>query len=328
MQVKYSTGLGAFGSRGDRFCLEGYAEVKSLRERIEMAAKVKKLNGIELHYPMMFKDIEVKVVSLWLKEFNLECSLVSATVWNESKWKYGSLTNTDPKIRQEAIKTIEQAMDISHEVGANRINLWLGQDGFDYPLQANYKDMWQWLMEGLDECAEYNPNVQICLEYKLKEPRTHLIISDVGKALWITQKLNRKNIGVNLDIGHALLSYENPSESAVLLHNEGKLFYIHLNDNYGDWDWDMIPGTVHFWELLEFMNWLSKLNYGGWLALDIFPAREDVVEACEVSIESTERMKALACLSKDIMNIPSYLDRFGKITEKLKGGGAYKGMII
>jgi len=317
MEVKYSTGLGAFGPRGDRFCSVGYAEAKSLRERIEMAAKVEKLSGMELHYPMMFKDTEVKAVKSWLEEFGLECSLVSATVWNESKWKYGSLTNTNPKIRQEAIKTIEQAMDISQELGANRINLWLGQDGFDYPLQANYKDMWQWLMEGLDECAEYDSNVQICLEYKLKEPRTHLIISDVGKALWITQKLNKDNIGVNLDIGHALLSYENPSESAVLLHNEGKLFYIHLNDNYGDWDWDMIPGTVHFWELLELMYWLERLNYNGWLALDIFPARENPIEACRISIENVEKMRELTYLTKDITSVPSYLDRFGRIIEKV-----------
>lgn len=284
-----------------------------------MAARVKRLNGVELHYPMMFKDIDAKVVKSWLEEFGLECSLVSATVWNESKWKYGSITNADPKIRREAVKTIEQAMDISQELGANRINLWLGQDGFDYPLQSNYKDMWQWLIEGLDECAEYNPNVQICLEYKLKEPRTHLIISDVGKSLWITQKLNRKNIGVNLDIGHALLAYENPSESVVLLHNEGKLFYIHLNDNYGDWDWDMIPGSIHFWEFLEVVYWLEKLNYSGWLALDIFPAREDPIEACRISIEVVEKMRELVILAEDIMSTVSYLERYKKIIEKIGG---------
>jgi len=312
-KLKFSIGLGAFGPRPDRFCPEGYAEGISLRERLEMVDKVKGLYGVELHYPMMFKNVDVTTVKGWLEEFTLECSLVSATVWNESKWKFGSLTNPDSNIRREAIDTIKKAMDVSAELGSNRINLWLGQDGFDYPMQADYKSMWNWLFEGLEECANHNSIVEICLEYKLKEPRTHLIISDVGKALWITQKLNKPNVGVNLDIGHALLAYENPSESAVLLHNEGRLFYVHLNDNYGDWDWDMLPGTVHFWEFLEFLSWLDKLNYEGWLALDIFPARENPVEACIVGIENTEKMRELAktAIAKEVRGI-SYLEALRK----------------
>ncbi len=35
------------------------------------------------------------------------------------------------------------------------------------------------------------------------------------------------------------------------LADAGKLFCTHFNDNGGDWDWDMIPGSVHVWVLLE-----------------------------------------------------------------------------
>jgi len=43
--------------------------------------------------------------------------------------------------------------------------------------------IWKRLIEGLQECAEYDPEVKIYLEYKLKEPRAHTITNDAGKAL-------------------------------------------------------------------------------------------------------------------------------------------------
>jgi hypothetical protein len=79
----------------------------------------------------------------------------------------------------------------------------------------------------------------------------------------------------------------------------------------------MIPGTVHFWEFLELMYWLERLNYNGWLALDIFPTREDPIEACRISIENVEKLRELVCLSIDITDEPSYLNRFVKIIEKI-----------
>ena len=55
--------------------------------------------------------------------------------------------------------------------------------------------------------------------------------------------------------------------------------YIHLNDNYSCWDDDMMVGSVHLVEYLELAYWLKRLEYRGWLTLDIFPYREDGVRA-------------------------------------------------
>ena len=87
------------------------------------------------------------------------------------------------------------------------------------------------------------------------------------------------NVGVLLDIGHSLAAGENFAEAAALLSSFGKLDYLHLNDNYRSWDDDMIFGSVHLVESLEFIYWLKRLNYKGWLTLDIFPYREDGVQA-------------------------------------------------
>ena len=36
---------------------------------------------------------------------------------------------------------------------ANKINLWLGQDGFDYPFQIDYRAANDWLIHGLRDVS-------------------------------------------------------------------------------------------------------------------------------------------------------------------------------
>jgi len=115
----------------------------------------------------------------------------------------------------------------------------------------------------------------------------------VGKVLFVIDSVNLENVGGNVDVGHALMAYENPTESALLLHQRGKLFHVHLNDNYADWDWDMIAGTVHFLEFLEFLFWLKKIGYSGWYSFDQYPAREDPIKAIQSSIENLEFFKRI-----------------------------------
>jgi len=38
---------------------------------------------------------------------------------------------------------------------------------------------------------------------------------------------------------------------------------------------------------------LVKVNYAGWVGLDIFPYREDVVQVCEMSIKNFKKMAKL-----------------------------------
>jgi xylose isomerase len=48
-----------------------------------------------------------------------------------------------------------------------------------------------------------------------------------------------------VDIGHALQAQKIPGESIAFLGAIGKLFFVHINDNYRNWDWDLVPGTHH-----------------------------------------------------------------------------------
>jgi len=288
--IKWSTNLIPFSPCGDKFC-SGYRKVYTIEERIKAASEIEGLQGVELHYPNMVNEQNLTAVKKSLLNTGLVCSLVTPSLSGEAKWMKGALTNSDGKLRKEAIQRVKRAMNISGELGANKINLWPGQDGYDYSFQTDYLKSWDMLIEAIRECATYNPDIKICLEYKLKEPRTHVFMGTIGKILFLIDSVNLENVGGNLDVGHAFVAYENPTESALLLHRKGRLFHVHLNDNYTDWDWDMIAGTVHIFEFLELLFWLDKIEYSDWYSFDQYPAREDPVKAIQLSIDNLESLK-------------------------------------
>jgi len=55
------------------------------------------------------------------------------------------------------------------------------------------------------------------------------------------------------------MAFENPAEAVYLLASSGKLYHTHFNDNDRDWGHDMIVGSVHLWQLMEFLFWLKRL---------------------------------------------------------------------
>ena len=80
---------------------------------------------------------------------------------------------------------------------------------------------------------------------------------------------------------------------AVLLAKTNRLFYVHLNDNDGVWDWDMLPGAYHVWETLEFFYTLRKLGYDDWYAYDVFPKELDTVENFSAAMQLTRKLEQL-----------------------------------
>ncbi len=91
--------------------------------------------------------------------------------------------------------------------------------------------------------------------------------------------------------GHA---GENPAEAAAFCAKHGRQFQIHVNDNYGDWDWDMLVGQINFWTTLEFFYWLKLVEFDDFYIMDFFPYREDGPAALAQCIRNTQRFADLA----------------------------------
>ena len=166
------------------------------------------------------------------------------------------------------------------------LNIWPGQDGYDYLLTADYEKERQWLCEAIAALAGEYRDIRFALEYKPKEPRTHSYIARMADSLLLAQETGCANVGVTIDTGHAFNAGEVVAEAIVLAKRAGnKLMHMHFNDNYAAWDDDMIVGSVHTVCYIEMLYWLDRCGYDGWLSMDQYPYREDAAGAIGESIE-------------------------------------------
>ena len=101
-------------------------------------------------------------------------------------------------------------------------------------------------------------------------------------------------MGIALDYGHAALGYETPAEAVAICKMYGdRLKHIHINDNCRLWDDDLIVGSVHTLEFIEFIYWLRRTGYTGYMTLDQFPYREDGREAVAESAQWLDFLESI-----------------------------------
>jgi xylose isomerase len=185
-------------------------------------------------------------------------------------------------------------MEIAEELGANIVTVCPLNDGSDYPFEIDYRSAWENTVSCIRECADFKPTVKISIEYKTCEPRMHVLVRDAGRAALLAKVIDRDNVGVTLDVGHAFEAGEIPAESVDILASVDKLFYVHINDNFRNWDWDMIPGTVNTLEMVEFIYVLKSVGYDSWLTIDVYPWRFNPVKVFSETIEWMEHCRKIS----------------------------------
>jgi xylose isomerase len=288
LNIKYAIEASVFWPPADRVVSTGYKKEIAEKDVYKFVKSVEGVDGVELYYPYDFQN--AKEMRKIITDEGLSVSAVGIGNFGEAKWQYGAVTSYEDSIRKEAMDISKKSIEAAQLLGAKVVVFWPAHDGYDYYFQTDYQRKWDMLIESVCELAEMNSEINIGIEYKPKEPRTHQIIPNASKALKLSEDTGLKNVGVIMDIGHSFLAHENPAEEAVYLHSNKRLVHLHSNDNYADWDYDMIPGSVHFWENIELFYWLNKLGYEGWINFDICPFREDSVKSCTLSIRHTKKI--------------------------------------
>ncbi|MDI6870098.1 MAG: TIM barrel protein [Bacillota bacterium] len=291
---KLAVGAWVVGMQADRFMPKGYREFVPTEEKIRRVGSVPGVTGIELTFPVDFTTLKASEVAELLKQNSLAATDIGLNIFGDVRWKRGSFSNRDDSARRAAIDTALAAVEAARVIEAEGLRMWMGQDGFDYPFQVDYRRQRELLIEGFREVASAAPDLRVDIEYKLKEPRAHSLIDNASKAILFAQEVGLPNMGVIIDFGHALMSKENAAEVASLALQYDLLAGVHFNDAYGDWDDDLIPGTLNLFEALEFLCVLRQADYQGWLTLDSFPFREDPVEAVKLSIRNTQGLIEMA----------------------------------
>jgi len=290
--LKIDTATTSFSSCADRFVKGGYKQQFPFERQLEMIASVDGITGVALDYPSQYED--PAALRALIDPLGLALGMTEIDMYSSAQWRFGSLSSLDDATRDEAIALCKRGVDAAIEADGADVQLWLGQDGYDYPFQTDYNEAWARLIDAIEEVVCYRPEMKITVEYKPKEPRVRCFIATVGRALYICERIARPNVGITLDVGHSLMAAENPAEAAVMAMQPGRLFHLHLNDNYRDWDHDMIPGTVNLWDTIEMFYWLERMDFDGWYGIDIYPYREDGAAALDRTVKSIYRFREIA----------------------------------
>jgi xylose isomerase len=289
MKLKHSVMVGLIGRQADRF--HEYQPAQELPERLAMAKRVRGIDGIEIVYPQDFADPSLTVAMV--QDAGLPVSAVNLNVKSAKKWQSGSFTSPDPQLRADAVADLKTAMDLAAELDAWMVTCCPLIDGHNYNFQVDYLKQWGWLEEGIAEAARHRSDVRISLEYKLNESRNYVILGDMGRTLYLCERLGMLHVGVTMDVGHALVAKETPAEMLCLAAQAGRLFYVHFNDNGREWDWDMLPGSVNLWDLVETAFYLDRLGWEGWLAYDVLTRDGDPVKTMGATIAIVQAAEAL-----------------------------------
>lgn len=291
-QRKYSVFIDNVASCNDRYC-GAYGRSYTMEEKFDRVKSIPLLSAVDIVLSPDFMNDKERIREN-VQRTGLKVAAVAVDTFADPVFQKGSFASTDSGIRELAMQRAREAIDFAKSVGCSIFTTWPGQDGYDYLFQANYIKERTLFQEAMAELCDYSPDMSITMEYKIKEPRTHSYISTVGMALLMCEAVGRDNLGIALDYGHAALGYETPAESAAICKMYGdRLKHIHINDNYRLWDDDMIVGSVHTLEFVEFIYWLRRTGYQGYMTLDQFPYREDGRDAVAESAEWLDYLESL-----------------------------------
>ncbi len=292
---KTSLGIWALGPMVTRFVPGGYQPQyagESIEERVgrAVAGLGDLIDDYEFHYPQELSEETLDAVRAALDGHGIY-ALATGTHLNPLFGK-GGLSSPDDAIRRQALEEALRAADFAESVGAQMI-LWPGIEGYNYPFQTPYREVWTRFVDGVGEvaarCQEHG--IMLFLEHKNSEPAMKILMRNVGMTLHVIHTLRARGITsvkVNMDWQHLLMNGESLAEYAALLAAEGLLGHQHANSGWGTFDDDNMVGATAFMETLELALELRRAEYGvsgERLGFDLYPYTEDGVAAVRRSVE-------------------------------------------
>lgn len=257
---------------------------------VRRQATIKGLTCVDFNYPQHFHTWSTAEAKQALTEAGLVAGAVCLRY--PSKFARGAMNHPNPILRQEAIDLTKQAAKVALELGCNEVVVWSAYDGYDYPFQVDYDRLWKQLIDPFQELCDEYPQIKFSLEYKPTDENTRFFtVPSTGAALLLVEEIHRPNMGLTLDVGHMLMSGENPGQSIAQVCRRNKLFGIQLNDGYTRLAAEdgLMFGSIHPSMALEIMYQLRKNRFSGHFYFDTFPQRTDPIREAEYNIEQVKR---------------------------------------
>ena len=260
-----SWGYGNSGTRFKTFAWPGAA--RDVWEKIADAGHVHAMTGVApsvaLHIPWDRVD-DWEALGRYADEHGVRLGAINPNLFQDARYKLGSLCNPDPEVRELALEHMEECCQIMQRTGSRDLSIWLA-DGTNYPGQDDLAERKERLEDGLTRTYAMLPaGGRMLIEYKFFEPGFyHTDLADWGTAYAMSLACG-ENARVLVDTGHHPQGTNIPHIVSFLLH-EGKLGGFHFNARkYADDD--LIVGTENPLQLFDIF---VKIAEAGPAAADI-----------------------------------------------------------
>ncbi|GAB7255974.1 sugar isomerase [uncultured Polaribacter sp.] len=258
-----SWALGAGGTRFGRFSF--YGEPSNLEQKIEdigiLHSLTQTAGAVSLHIPW---DIPSDYAAIKEKAdaLNIKFDAVNSNTFQDQNgakesYKYGSLSNVNKAVRDQAIQHNLDVINIGDKLGSKALTVWLA-DGSSFPGQNNFQTAFQNTQDSLIDIYKGLPDDwKMLVEYKPYEPNFYsTVIQDWGASLMLANGCGDKAYTL-VDLGHHLPN-SNIEQIVSILQLKGKLGGFHFNDSkYGDDD--LTVGSIKPYALFLIFN---ELVYG------------------------------------------------------------------
>ncbi|MGD0616830.1 MAG: TIM barrel protein [Bryobacteraceae bacterium] len=235
-----SWGFANTGTRFGKFLQPAAAH--TIAEKLSDAGQVHRCTGVcpsvALHVlwdlPNGLADADA--VQQLAASYGVRPGAINPNVFQDQLYKYGSLGNPDPAVRQQALDHLAASIEIGKRLGSRDVSLWFA-DGSNYPGTQNIRHRRRWFEDGLREAyARMSTDQRMLIEYKPFEPAFyHTDIADWGMALLFAKGAG-PNARVLVDTGHHYQS-QNIEQIVAWLLDLDMLGGFHFNDRrYADDD--------------------------------------------------------------------------------------------
>jgi L-rhamnose isomerase / sugar isomerase len=246
----------AFGNSGTRFKVFAQKGVpRTPYEKIDDAAQVHRFTGVAptvaLHIPWDKVD-DYDDLARHASEQGVGLGTINSNTFQDDDYMLGSITHSDPRIRQKAIDHHFDCIDIMNKTGSRDLKIWLA-DGTNYPGQDDMRARQDRLADSLAKIyARIGPNQRLVLEYKLFEPAFyHTDVPDWGTSYAQVSALGDRAM-VCLDTGHHAPG-TNIEFIVMQLLRLGKLGSFDFNSRFYADD-DLIVGAADPFQLFRIMH--------------------------------------------------------------------------
>jgi len=260
-----SWGTGTGGTRFARF--PGQGEPRNIFEKVEDCAVIHQLSGctsaISPHFPWDKVDdfSELKAHS---DAYGLSWSSVNSNTFQDQpgqkySYKYGSLTHTDPGVRQQAIAHNIEVIEWGKQLDSRVLTVWIG-DGSNHPGQQHFQHAFERYLESAKAIYRALPESwEMHLEHKMFEPAFYsTVIQDWGSNILAAMETGERCKSL-VDLGHHAPNVNIEMIVSRLIQFK-KLGGFHFNDSkYGDDDLD--SGSIHPYQQFLIFNELVDADY-------------------------------------------------------------------